>query len=483
MKAILVARVSTEDQLDALPAQKYRLIDYANKQGYDYELIEMQESAYSGDRDKLRSILCKVKTYTELVVLVFDKVDRYSRDVSSGIVKEFDDMRKAGKIELHFPSDNLFLDKNSPATANMHLNFTLSLSQYYSDSISDNVKRRLEQKWRDGEWAGQAPYGYRNITLENGKKWIEPDPADSKLVIAIYDWYCTGVESIRTIKTKLEKEHGVVKATSQIARILTSAFYYGQMEVKGKRYPHNYTKLVTEQRYYQAKQVRDGFTLTRHRWGGLPYTYRSLIDCSECGCKITFEMKKQKYLYGHCTQFKGRHKAPYIPEKELTLQLSGAFKTISITKKDYEEASNKLVQQQEFINKGRKLEVSKLNAENIKYKRRMERIYDDLLSEKINEDLYEKKRTEFSKKSQNLERSIKAFELSDNNRLSTITHLLKLARDAPELFKNGTMEEKRELIKLTLSNLELKGRLLRWELKKPFELMAFCSKNLDWQGR
>ena len=49
MKAFLIARVSTEDQLDALPAQIYRLKEYGESNFSAYELIEFQESAYKGN--------------------------------------------------------------------------------------------------------------------------------------------------------------------------------------------------------------------------------------------------------------------------------------------------------------------------------------------------------------------------------------------------------------------------------------------------
>ena len=39
MKAFLIARVSTEDQADALPAQLYRLRDYAERKEINYELF------------------------------------------------------------------------------------------------------------------------------------------------------------------------------------------------------------------------------------------------------------------------------------------------------------------------------------------------------------------------------------------------------------------------------------------------------------
>lgn len=43
MKAYLLARVSTDDQKDALPAQSFRLVEYAKRRGYEYQLAELRE--------------------------------------------------------------------------------------------------------------------------------------------------------------------------------------------------------------------------------------------------------------------------------------------------------------------------------------------------------------------------------------------------------------------------------------------------------
>lgn len=59
-------------------------------------------------------------------------------------------------------------------------------------------------------------------------------------------------------------------------------------------------------------------------------------------------------------------------------------------------------------------------------------------------------------------------------------HLMSLARRAPELFQTADIEQKRSLIKIVLSNLELNGKQLMWELKKPFDTMALCFENGNW---
>ncbi len=45
---------------------------------------------------------------------------------------------------------------------------SLGLAKYYSDAISDNVKRAQEQMLRKGIWVSKAPFGYKNIEKHDG---------------------------------------------------------------------------------------------------------------------------------------------------------------------------------------------------------------------------------------------------------------------------------------------------------------------------
>ena len=52
-------------------------------------------------------------------------------------------------------------------------------SKYYSDNLSENVKRGFRQKLRRGEWPGLAPFGYVNNPKTRN---IEPDPVKAKVI-------------------------------------------------------------------------------------------------------------------------------------------------------------------------------------------------------------------------------------------------------------------------------------------------------------
>ncbi|MFH1874661.1 MAG: hypothetical protein ABH859_05685 [Pseudomonadota bacterium] len=70
---------------------------------------------------------------------------------------------------------------------------------------------------------------------------------------------------------------------------------------------------------------------------------------------------------------------------------------------------------------------------------------------------------------------------ADESFNTTVSTLLDLASRAYELFESSRPEQKRELINLTLSNLQLKGRTLEYQTRKPFSefrKMASCTELL-----
>lgn len=480
MKALLIARVSTEDQKDALPAQVHRLLDYAERNNFDHELIQFQESAYKGNRDEFKAIIDKILQYGELVAVVFDKVDRLSRDSTDQEVRTLQNLSKVGAIELHFPSDNLVIHKGSPATDLMRLGLNTVLAQYYSDAISDNVKRRLDQKLRDGEWIGMAPYGYKNVTLPNGKKTVEIDEYAAGVVRSVYEWYATGVMSFKLITRKLETTYGITFAASKVEYLLKNPFYVGDMRVKGKLYPHNYVHVISDKLKAKVEAVRLGYNIKPMQSAGLPYRYRGVVRCADCDCTVTFEKKKGLYVYGHCTQTKGKHGATYLAEKSFTEQLTRMFDSIAMPEEAYNEVSAAYEKSYKQDVEAKAENLRQLDAEIKRTQMRIERVYEDYLDEKIPEDLYRRKFDEFTEAKQKLETRRNNFELIEKDTFETISHLLRLSKNAPKLFKKADFEQTRELIKMVCSNLELAGKELRWKLKKPYDCMALCNVSGNW---
>lgn len=481
MKAYLLARVSTEDQADALPAQVLRLRDYAARNTYDAKLFEIKESAFSGDRKVFRSIVDEVEHINEHVIIVFDKIDRLTRDPTSEEYIRLVRMCNAGKVELHFPSDSIIIHKDSPATIKMILSIGVGSAQYYSSAIRDNVKRRQAQILHDGQWPAAAPFGYLNTTAPGGRKWIKVNAAEAAIVRDSFERYATGLTSLDGIRAHWRDTHDLRVSRCRIEKMLKNPFYYGKMRWNDKLYDHKYEPLIAYELFERVASVLKGYSAKPHRWAGLPYAYRGLIYCSECGCKITFERKKSKYIYGHCTQAKYKHDISYINEDKLTEQFTKILSAIHIPDDVLAQALYELEKSKKDQQDRITVKQQTIQSEIKRYQTRIDKMYEDRLDGLIADDLYQQKFKEFTKKQSDLKVHLQNIELLDNSRLDKFAHLLKLANSAPELFRQATFDEKREIINETLSNLCLDMDLLRWKYKKPFDLMASCNKMSTWQ--
>lgn len=482
MKAYLIARVSTEDQEDALPGQIYRLQDYAKSKSFTPELFELKESAYKEGRKLFGQVVELIQAETEKVIVVFDKIDRYSRDISSDETRVLRKLCKTDQIEIHFPSDGLFLTSKSSAQSWFMLNMGENTAEYYSHAISDNVKRRFAQKRRDGEWTGKAPFGYNNVDIGNGKKSIVLDEYKAEAVRTAYELYATGSYSFRLIRKQLVEDYAITLSNSQLGRILQNPFYKGQMLVEGQLYPHNYDRVITEELYEEVKSVREGYKIKPKRWAGLPYQYRGLIKCSDCGCRITFEKKKGKYVYGHCTQYKGKHKATYVNENELTKQLKTVFERIQLPKEAYNEINDELRKSFDEDNQKNVNKLSQIEAEIKKCENRIDRLYEDHIDNKVSEEFYDRKFKDYTQTLKNYKKQKITFELPVENRFDRINYLLEVLKNAPVIFEDSKIEKKRSMLNLVLSNLELNDNQLRWEVNFPFDTAIKCNESSNWLG-
>ena len=342
----LIARVSDPKQIEALPAQKQKLYDYAERRQWiekkEFIYTEFDETAFKNTRKKFNENVMKpLLAAKELSIIVFDKIDRFSRDSSSEEKATLTKLFRSGKIEMHFPSDNLFIHKNSPAADLFRLDIGVALAGYYSSAIRDNVKRRIDQKLNDGEWPGKAPIGYVNYVKGEDAKGepirdIMPDPERAEHILEGFKLRSNGMSYGAIAKDR--KLAGLVSNTKlkkpitsgQWEEIINNPFYYGEMRYSNKLYPHKYEPLVPVWLWEKCQQVKKMRSTARTQYNNKPFLFRNL-KCSKCGFSISFDGPKHNgRIYGKCTEYGGKHGAKWINEQVLIDQTIELLKSIQV---------------------------------------------------------------------------------------------------------------------------------------------------------
>ena len=95
----------------------------------------------------------------------------------------------------------------------------------YVRQHSDNIKRSIEQGWRNGEWFSMAPFGYKHFVLSDGKKTIIIDTDTAHFVILMFQMYASGAHSLSTIADEMNRlglrtSSGKPIVISKVERIL-----------------------------------------------------------------------------------------------------------------------------------------------------------------------------------------------------------------------------------------------------------------------
>lgn len=486
MKAILIARVSTEEQKEAgnsLPAQIVRLEKYCQNKGFEIlKVCSFDESAYTDNREEFDQIIDYIISQKEKVAVCCDKVDRISRNIFDTRVSTLYEKALSDEIELHFVSDGQIINSRISAVEKFQFSISLGLAKYYSDAISDNVKRAQEQKLRKGEWLSKAPYGYKNVKKENGHTDIIVNEYEAGIVRNIFELYATGVYSIEIIHEKIVDEYKIKIARSYVARIIDNPFYYGVMIVKDKEYPHRYPPIISQTLFDQVKQIKAGHNKKPHKFAGLPYIYRGMIRCGDCGLAVTPE-KHKGHVYYHCTEYKGKHGAKWFREETITEEIGKVFKALEMPKEVVEQIVESLNSLQSERTNFHEKELNKLNTELKSYTKMMDNLYLDKLKGGITDSEYDRFYQTLRDQVMDINIRLEFLQEADNNYVITSKYLLDLASRAYELFISSEVEEKRQLIKLVLSNLRIEGDKLLWELHPPFDLIVKSSEDLRWLGR
>lgn len=180
---------------------------------------------------------------------------------------------------------------------------------------------------REGNYIGSvAPYGFRRITKENGKKichTLEERKDQADIVRLIFEWYCKGDIGVTAICRRLEAMHvktpggGTIWKTPMIFTILENVHYIGcvrwdwrktikiikDQEIKKLRpkakigeylvFNGKHDGIVSEEIFNRAKEIRGN----RHRARtdtSLKNPLSGILICKRCGSKMGYNTYRNK---------------------------------------------------------------------------------------------------------------------------------------------------------------------------------------------
>ena len=490
MKAVILARISSKEQRDghSLDAQIKNLKLYAERKNLEilkeYTLVE---SSTKGRRPEFDQMINFVKKQKEKVALVVDTVDRLQRSFRETPI--LNDLMQQDVLELHFVKEGNILSKGANSSQKLMWNMGVVMAQSYTDQLSDNVRRSINFKVRNGEWCGLAPFGYMNAVDGNtGKATVIPDPENSEIIKRIFAEYATGTYSLAELARNsrewgLQSKNGNKVGTQQLHNMIQNPFYYGVMKVKDKLYPHIYEPLITKAIYDICQDVRTNRGRTKAvKETKHPYIFRGLIKCGVSGRKVTCDLKKGKYVYLIVRDPENPKKKLWIKERDVIEQVEAALASIQVPKAylpDIKEHINKTHESEKAYHIQ---SIKQLNDEMEQINVKTDTMTDLLISGTITKDVYDRKFSQLQQRRKEISALQEEHQEGNEEFKTALSALLTLTSKAPDMFKSSKTPLKRTLVTLVFSNLELNGGKLEYTLREPYCGLENIESYKEWLG-
>ena len=465
----------------SIPAQLARSRQWCKDKGLEVKSeYQFDESSTKDQRKKFELVIDEIRQSKEPTTLVVETIDRLQRSFKESVT--LDEFRKQGKLEIHFIRENLIVSDKSNSSDLLRWDMGVMFARSYVLQLSDNVKRSIEQKLRNGQWIGRPRIGYINITKEDGTKDIIADPDLAHFIPKIYEYYITGV-SMDMLAKRIEKEGFRSSRSnrvyvSMIEKILKDRFYCGVMTVKGKDYPHKYQPLISNDTFLKAQEARNSRNRMPYKLKSKPYAFKGLIKCAICGCMVTPEFKKNKYILYACTNYRKAHaKKLYIAEKDLLEPVYKALKRLELP----QDRIDRLISDLRASSNAKTLyhneAIKNLDKQYTDSQARIDKLLDLFLADSIAQDAYDAR----LKKEKELQADIllqkEDHTNADKEYYVTAGTVLNLAKRATEILKRSEPDEKRQFLGYMLQNCTLNTRKLDFTLRNPFNLIAQYSSH------
>lgn len=479
MKYFLYCRKSTEDedrQVMSIESQRTTMARFANDRT-DVQIVEILEesrSAKSPGRPVFAAMLDRIKCGEASGIIAWAP-DRLARNSIDGgqIIYLLD------QGVLHDLKFSTYTFENN-SQGKFMLQIMFGQSKYYSDALSENVKRGNQTKLEMGWRPNRAPVGYLNCPETHV---IRVDPDRFPLVRRMFELFLTGAYTPNAILRMATDEWGFLTlrrkrsggkplSLSMMYQMLRSPFYCGQIVWGGRSYPGRHEPVITADEFDHVQQLLGGEP--KRRPSRYEFAYTGFIRCGSCGMSVTAEHTTNRYgshyIYYHCSK-RGpgaRCAERSVEQTDLEKQLAGFLASVSIHSElekwtiaaaGDDEAGVKdalAAQQRSCVTAIDEVATQLRELSSL----RLRRLIDD------EEFVGERKRLEGERKT--LQKSLSA--LATGKRFELLQEVIWFSKYGVDCFLRADDAAKRLILKIVGSNFFLTAKILSVQAVKPFRV-------------
>ena len=353
-------------------------------------------------------------------------------------------------------------------------------SKYYSDALSDNVKRGNRSKLEKGWRPNKPPLGYRN---DPATRTIKKDPERFNRIREIFELFLGGTPTRQIWRLATEEWDlrtprsrsigGRLIAMSYMHKILTNPFYAGVLIWNGKTYAGAHEPVVSLEEFERVQSLLRKPEKQRPHLRTFAFT--GMIRCGECGFLVTAEEQinrhGKRYIYYHCTRRRTdyRCRQPYVALASMEEQIAAFLGAISLPDRIHEWAIR--LSSESDKHECQALEERRQSLASTAERTRIS--LDNLTSlrvrDLIGDDEFIRERQKLEVELARLRQQTQAVAETDLT-FEPLETLISFRSRAVDWFRAGDNDTKRTILRIVGSNPILKDKILSIEAKRPFHI-------------
>lgn len=486
IRYFIYARKSTDEadrQVLSIGSQLAELREYARRECLDVarEFVESKTAKEPG-REVFNDMLTRMERGAAQGIIAWHP-DRLARNsIDGGRVIYLAD---TGIVQgLKFPT---FWFDLTPQGKFM-LSIAFGQSKYYIDNLSENVKRGIRQKLRDGVWPSCAPFGYRN---DEKNHVIRVDPRRAPFVRKAFELYASGERPLKEVRDYLRAAGALGRrgknplSASQCHVMLRNPIYYGVLRYNGELYEGRHAPLITKELFDKCQEALKNKSKPRTK-GLKPFVYRGAFRCAACGCFITTETQKG-HNYLRCTKKKGPCPEPFVREEELHRQVREELARLALPPELVAEAAANLKAEDARAARAGTEAARELRAELAALNGRSDKLVDLLLHGSVAQPEYARKRARLVNDKKALEARLEAFALRGEERMEPLRRFYEFCAAAGAAALSGVPADNLRLLKRAGTGFVIGAKRLKFEhhasLRKLLVLRDGAAPGAAWDWR
>jgi DNA invertase Pin-like site-specific DNA recombinase len=442
----------------------------------DIEIVEVYEEAFSAKapgRPRFNDMMLRIEG-GEAAGIVAWAPDRLARNSIDGgrVVYLLD---RGVLKDLKFAT---YTFENNPQGKFM-LQIMFGQSKYYSDALSENVKRgnrtKLEKGWRPNH----VPLGYVN---DPATKTIIKHPIHFPLVRRMFDLMLTGTYTPKTIAIIARDEWGFLTpkrkriggtplAMSTIYRILGNPFYAGINHWNGEVYAGKHESMVSIDEFRRIRKLleRPG----RPRPQKYKFAFTGMIRCGGCGLTVTAEHKTNRYgstyMYYHCSKRKlgPRCSEASVEVRPLEQQIAIYLRSLQVASAIELWVSDEVNHNEDTAQEHNEARRQSLEATINELEQQLNELTGLRVRGMISDDEFMHRRSALLEEQLRLRNKTAVDDFGDAW-FEPVAEIISFSNRAAEWFLAGDDGTKRLILESVGSNLVMRDKKLRIQAKKPF---------------